>query len=217
MSEDTGSSTATKLRPFRLGTGSGERRGSVVRKRRRRGAPDKGDPPSGTETKEKKRASGPSGGPSGATQQSGAPTLQSGAPVLQSGAPTQQVTVAAPSGQFPQSAGLGALMRKVEELLQETRAQKAKTKQKSSFAKAKKQYRAYRKQRLAEAKATIAKWKKQGLARIRKMPAPQRKGARAQLKKQLAQRLDKVKRVLPSKVETPGQLRSILGQKIKSV
>ena len=118
---------------------------------------------------------------------------------------------------MPQSAGLGALMRKVEELLQETRAQKAKGKQKSSFAKAKKQYKTYRKQRLAEAKATIAKWKKQGLARIRKLPTAQRKGAREQLKAQLAKRLDKVKRALPTKVETPGQLRSILGQKIKSV
>ena len=133
-----------------------------------------------------------------------------------SGAPTQQVTVAGSRGGYPApTAGLQALSAKVDALLRESREKKLKTHVKSKFTRAKKQYRAYRKERLSQITIQNKDLRKRALARIRKMPVAARKGARDQLKKQLKERLDHVKRSLPSKITTRGQLSQIMKQSIK--
>ena len=53
--------------------------------------------------------------------------------------------------------------------------------------------------------------KKREAAKIKKLPVKQRPAARKKLNEALKQREDKVKKELPSKVQTPGQLRNLMG------
>jgi hypothetical protein len=122
-------------------------------------------------------------------------------------APTQQVTVAASRP----AANLGGLSSKIDELLRASKESKRKGKQKSAYAAAKKQYKEYRKKALANVKAQNKDIKKREAAKIKKLPVKQRPAARKKLKDALKQREDKVKKELPSKVQTPGQLRSLMG------
>jgi hypothetical protein len=121
-------------------------------------------------------------------------------------APTQQVTVAGGKG----SADLSGLVAKIDKLLKEQGEKKAKTAQKKVFTAAKKEYRAYRKKAVADIKARNKLIKKKELSRIRRLPQAQRAGERTKLKKILKERLDSVTKKLPSKIQSPGQLREIL-------
>ena len=121
-------------------------------------------------------------------------------------APTQQVTVAGGKG----SADLSGLVAKIDKLLKEQGEKKAKTAQKKVFTAAKKEYRAYRKKAVADIKARNKLIKKKELSRIRRLPQAQRAGERTKLKKILKERLDSVTKKLPSKIQTPGQLREIM-------
>ena len=51
---------------------------------------------------------------------------------------------------------------------------------------------------------------KREAAKIKKLPAKQRPAARKKLKEVLKAREDKVKKQLPTKIETPGQLRQLM-------
>jgi hypothetical protein len=121
-------------------------------------------------------------------------------------APTQQVTVAGGKG----SADLSGLIAKIDKLLKEQGEKKAKTAQKKVFTAAKKEYRAYRKKAVGDIKSRNKLIKKKELARIRRLPQAQRAAERTKLKKILKERLESVTKKLPSKIQTPGQLREIM-------
>jgi hypothetical protein len=123
-------------------------------------------------------------------------------------APTQQVTVT-PTQQSG-AVGLSGLSAKIDELLRASKESKRKGKQKSAYAAAKKQYKAYRKKALANVKAQNTDIRKREVAKINKLPVKQRSAARKKLKEALKARADKVKTELPSKVQTPGQLRNLM-------
>ena len=116
---------------------------------------------------------------------------------------TPQTTV---SGQ----AGNAALSAKIDQLLRESREKKGKTRAKSLFTKAKKEYAHMRKNSLAKLKAENKAIQKRERAKIQKLPADQRAKARQKLKAALKEREAKLKKKFPSKVETPGHLRSLL-------
>jgi len=123
-------------------------------------------------------------------------------------APTQQVTVTAT--QQSGASGLSGLSAKIDELLRASKESKRKGKQKSAYTAAKKEYKAYRKKVLANVKAQNKDIKKREAAKIKKLPVKQRPAARKKLKEALKARADKVKTELPSKVQTPGQLRNLM-------
>jgi len=123
-------------------------------------------------------------------------------------APSQQVSVN-PVLQGGQS-GMGGLASKIDELLRNQRTAKLKKTQKKAYGGAKKQYREYRKKAVANIKSQNKEIKKRESARIKKLPAKQRAAARKKLKEVLKQREDKVKKQLPAKIETPGQLRQLM-------
>jgi Tfp pilus assembly protein PilO len=52
--------------------------------------------------------------------------------------------------------------------------------------------------------------KKREDVKIKKLPVKQRSAARKKLKEALKLRLDKVRKQLPSKIETPGQLKGLM-------
>ena len=108
------------------------------------------------------------------------------------------------------SAGLAMLASKIDKLLSDQKDQKRKTVAKKTFSVAKKQFKSYRKQALQKVKAENKAIKKRELAKIRKLPVKERPAARKKLKEALKAREDKVKRSMPSKIETPGQMRSIM-------
>jgi hypothetical protein len=120
--------------------------------------------------------------------------------------PTQQVTVTAASP----AANLGGLSAKIDELLKESRESKRKGKAKSAYTAAKKQYKAFRKKTLANVKTQNKEIQKRETARIKKLPVKQRAAAKKKLKEALKERTDKVKRQMPSKIQTPGQLRNLM-------
>ena len=147
------------------------------------------------------RGSGrPAGGPSG--RGAAGSTQQSDMKV----APTQQVTVAGGQG----SAGIGALVAKIDQLLKEQKDAKRKTAGKKAFAGAKKQYKDYRKKMLAAVKTQNKDIKKKELARIRRMPTDQRAKARSVLKQRLAARAKAVKDKLPTKISDPAHLQRLI-------
>jgi hypothetical protein len=119
--------------------------------------------------------------------------------------PTQQVTVASSP-----AANLGGLSAKIDELLKESRESKRKSKQNSAYTAAKKQYREFRKKTLANVKTQNKEIQKRETARIKKLPVKQRAAAKKKLKEALKERTNKVKRQMPSKIQTPGQLRNLM-------
>ncbi len=125
-------------------------------------------------------------------------------------APTQQVTVA--PGTQGAVAGLGALTQKISELLAKTKDAKLRKTQKSAFSKAKKEYGQYRKKAMANLKAENKEIKKRESAKIKKLPTKDRVAARKKLKEALKERTDKLKKQLPGKVSSPGELRNLMGR-----
>jgi hypothetical protein len=123
-------------------------------------------------------------------------------------APTQQVTVT-PTMQASQ-AGLGALSSKIDELLKASKESKLKKKRTSAYSAAKKQFKAYRTKALANVRAENTSIKKRELVKINKLPVKARAAARKRLKEMLKARVDKVKKKLPSRIKTPGQLSSLM-------
>ena len=124
-------------------------------------------------------------------------------------APTQQVTVT-PTQQS--TSGTSALANKIDELLKETRATRAKKAQKGKFAAAKKQYRALRKSALAKIKAENKNIRKRELEKIKTMPTKQRAGAKRKLSAMLKDRETTLKGKLPAKISTSGQLQNLVQQ-----
>ena len=76
----------------------------------------------------------------------------------------------------------------------------------------KKQFRDYRKRAIKKVKDENKLIKKRELAKIKKLPVKERPDARKKLKTALEQREDKVKTSMPTKIQTPGQLRSVMQQ-----
>ena len=107
-------------------------------------------------------------------------------------------------------AGNAALSAKIDQLLRESREKKSKTRAKSLFTKAKKEYAHMRKNSLTKLKAENKAIQKRERAKIKRLPADQRAKARQKLKAALKEREAKLKKKFPSKVETPGHLRSLL-------
>ena len=124
-------------------------------------------------------------------------------------APTQQVSVAGGQGS---AAGIGALVSKIDQLLKAQMAEKKKGARKKAFNAAKKQYREYRKKMMASVKSQNKDIKKRELSRIRRLPADQRAKARADLKKRLSDRVQSVKKRLPTKVSTPSDLQQLIAK-----
>ena len=127
-------------------------------------------------------------------------------------APTQQVTVA-PTQSSASGARNAALEKKIDELLRSQKEKKRKSESRKVFTAAKKQYRAYRKQQLAGIKKQNKEIKKRELAKIRRAPAKERVRLRKDLKEKLKVREDNIKKRLPAKIQTPGQLREIMSSK----
>ena len=125
-------------------------------------------------------------------------------------APTQQVTVA--PGTRGAVAGLGDLSAKIGELLAKTKQAKQRKTQKSAFTKAKKEYSQYRKKAMANLKAENKEIRKRESAKIKKMPTKDRAAARKKLTAALKERTNELKKQLPSKVVSPGQLRNLMGK-----
>ena len=123
-------------------------------------------------------------------------------------APSQQVSVN-PVLQGGQS-GMSGLASKIDELLRSQKASKLKKAQAKAYSGAKKQYREYRKKAVANIKAQNKEIKKRENAKIKKLPVKQRAAARKKLKEVLKARENKVKKQLPSKIDTPGQLRQLM-------
>ena len=123
-------------------------------------------------------------------------------------APTQQVTVT--PTQQSSAAGMGGLSAKIDELLRRSKEGKQKTKNRSAYTAAKKEYQAYRKKAMNNVKAENKAIRKRESEKIKKLPVKQRVAARKKLKAALKAREDKVKQRLPSKVQTPGQLRGLM-------
>jgi len=116
---------------------------------------------------------------------------------------TPQTTVAGASGNH-------ALASKIDQLLRESREKKGKARQKSVFSKAKKEYSNMRKNSLAKLKAENKAIEKRERAKIKKLPPKMRTQARKKLKTALKEREAKLKKKFPSKIVTPGHLRSLL-------
>ena len=95
-------------------------------------------------------------------------------------------------------------------MLKDQAEKKQKTAAKKAFTAAKKQYRVYRKKLVSSLKASNKVIKKKELARIRRLPQKDRAAARQKLKDQLKQRLQNITKKLPTKIQTPGQLREIM-------
>ena len=108
------------------------------------------------------------------------------------------------------AAGNAALSAKIDELLRESRAKKSKSRQNTVFAQAKKQYRQLRKNSFAKLKAENKQIRKREAAKIQKLPVKQRSQARKRLKEALKKREAQLKAKLPSQIQTPGHLRSLL-------
>ena len=123
-------------------------------------------------------------------------------------APTQQVTVT-PTQQAG-GQGLGALASKIDELLRNQRQARKKTQAKKAFTAAKKQYASYRKKAVANVKAENKAIKAREHAKIKKMPVKQRKAARQKVRAALKQREQKVRKDLPARVSTPGELAALM-------
>ena len=126
-------------------------------------------------------------------------------------APTQQVTVnptlqAGGGG----TAGLGLLAKKIDELIKSQQKERAKTKQRKIFSAAKKQYSQYRKKAMGAAKEQNKEIKKRESDKIKKMPVSQRVAARKKLSALLKERLNRVKKQLPARVSSPGELTELL-------
>jgi len=127
-------------------------------------------------------------------------------------APTQQVSVSAPTSQG-QAGRNAALEEKIDELLRQNKEKSRKGEQKKAFVAAKKQYRAYRKQKLAEMKKQHKEIKKREMAKIKSAPKNKRASMKKELNSKLKERENALKKRLPSKIATPGQLRELLSKK----
>ena len=125
-------------------------------------------------------------------------------------APTQQVTVSASQ---PSSAGLNALLAKVDQLLKNQQEEKRKGQQKKTFNNAKKVYKQYRKDMIDAVKKQNKEIRRKQLGKIRRMPADQRDAARKQLKEQLKKREESIKKRYPPKVNNPAHLRALIRNK----
>ena len=123
-------------------------------------------------------------------------------------APTQQVSVN-PTSQMG-SAGMSAVLKKLDELIGKQKQATKKTQQKKGFAAVKKAYRDARKTKLAELKKQHKEIKKRELAKIKKLPAAQRPKMRAELKRKLKERSDKIKKSYPAKVANMSQMVSLV-------
>ena len=123
-------------------------------------------------------------------------------------APTQQVSVN-PTSQMG-SAGMSAVLKKLDELIGKQKQATKKTQQKKGFAAVKKAYREARKTKLAELKKQHKEIKKRELAKIKKLPAAQRPKMRAELKRKLKERSDKIKKSYPAKVSDMSQMVSLV-------
>ena len=105
---------------------------------------------------------------------------------------------------------MSGLASKIDELLRNQRAAKQRKKAKSAFAEAKRQYSAYRKKALANLKQENAAIKKRESEKIKRMPKKDRVAARKRLREALKARTDKLKKKLPGKVSTPGEMRNLM-------
>ena len=121
---------------------------------------------------------------------------------------TQKVTVAPSTG----SIGSAALEKKIDELLRSQKEAKRTKLAKKAFTAAKKQYRQYRKKHLTDIKKQNKEIKKRELAKIRRVPADQRAKMRKDLAEKLKLRVDAIKKRLPAKISTPGQLRELMSK-----
>jgi hypothetical protein len=124
-------------------------------------------------------------------------------------APTQQVSVN-PSHQSGSGAAVGALIKKIDEMLKAQSGLKMKTQKKKGFAKIKKVYKQVRKEKLAELKKMHKEIKKRELKKIKRMPASQRPAMRNELQKKLKEKHDKIKKSFPTTVNSPLQMDSLI-------
>ena len=108
------------------------------------------------------------------------------------------------------SAGLGLLASKIDKLLQVQKEKKQKTPAKKTFTAAKKQFREYRKKAIKKVKDENKAIRKREAAKIKKLPQKERPAARKILKEALKKREDRVTKSMPSRIETPGQMRSVM-------
>ena len=106
--------------------------------------------------------------------------------------------------------GIGLLASKIDALLKERTQQKTKRKKNSHFTQAKKQYKAARTKRINQVKTENKEIRKRETAKIKKLPVKDRPAARKKLSVALKERVEKVKKELPNKVETPGQLSNLI-------
>jgi hypothetical protein len=126
-------------------------------------------------------------------------------------APSQQVSVN-PSHQSGSGSGaaVGALIKKIDEMLKAQSGMKRKTQQNKGFAKIKKVYKQVRSQKLAELKKTHKEIKARELKKIKRMPVSQRPAMRTELKRKLKERQEKVKKSFPTTVKNPQQMDSLI-------
>ena len=108
------------------------------------------------------------------------------------------------------SPGVGLLAAKIDALLRERTKEKTKRKKSTHFTQAKKQYKAVRTKRINQVKTENKEIRKREAAKIKKLPVKDRPAARKKLSAALKARVDKVKKELPNKVETPGQLSNLI-------
>ena len=123
-------------------------------------------------------------------------------------APTQQVTVN-PTLQAGGS-GLGGLAAKIEEMLRNQRGAKARKAQKSALSGAKKQYSQYRKKAMSNLKDDNKAIKKRESAKIKRLPVKERAAARKKLAQMLKERVARLKKKLPGRVGSAGQLKNLM-------
>ena len=127
-------------------------------------------------------------------------------------APSQQVSVnpTLQAGGQSGAAGLGALTKKIDELLKAREKDKHKGKQKKAYTEAKKQFKALRKQQIAKVKSSNKEIKKREDDKIKKLPTKQRPAARKKLRDFLKDREKKIKEKMPAKISSPEQLSSLI-------
>jgi hypothetical protein len=119
-------------------------------------------------------------------------------------APSQQVSVPVTNT----SPGIGILAAKIGELLKAK--PKTKRKKNTHFTQAKKQYKAVRTKRINQVKTENKDIRKREAAKIKKLPTKDRPAARKKLTAALKARLTKIKKEMPSKIETPAQLSNLI-------
>jgi len=121
-------------------------------------------------------------------------------------APSQQISVPVTST----APGIGLLASKVDALLKAVTEKKTKRAKNTHFTQAKKQYKAMRTKRINQVKTENKVIRKREGAKIKKLPTKDRPAARQKLTAALKARLEKVKKEMPTKVQTPGQLSNLI-------